>query len=166
MPGMSENYSHIRPIGSADIHGVLALNHQHETETSPLDADELNAMLATAFHTGLCGAADGFCIAMDQDSDYESPNFQWFAARHARFVYVDRIIIAPQARGRGLARDLYGALAQAARTAGHGMIGCEVNINPPNPGSEAFHARLGFEKVGEALLNGADKKVGYWVLRL
>ena len=156
----------IRSISGQDSDGILALNQAHISETSHLNRQELNEIVGQAFHTGVCGNADGFCIAMDQNSDYESPNFEWFAARYTRFVYVDRIIVAAHARGRGIARDLYSALIEAARGAGHEMIGCEVNINPPNPGSEAFHARLGFERIGEAVINGNGKRVGYWVLAL
>ena len=30
---------------------------------------------------------------------------------------------------------------------------CEVNAEPPNPASDAFHAALGFTEVGQATLN-------------
>ncbi|PLX43216.1 MAG: GNAT family N-acetyltransferase [Hyphomicrobiales bacterium] len=156
----------IRTITRRDTKAVLALNQAHIAETSALSPSELHRLTDIAFHTGIAGAADGFCIAMDQASAYDSPNFLWFAARHRRFVYVDRIIVAPEARGRGLARALYGALISAARAAGHEILCCEVNIDPPNPGSEAFHARLGFERVGAAVLEETGKKVGYWALRL
>jgi predicted GNAT superfamily acetyltransferase len=35
---------------------------------------------------------------------------------------------------------------------------CEVNATPPNPASDAFHARLGFEEIGAAHL----KKKTVW----
>lgn len=46
---------------------------------------------------------DAGMLAMDQDADYASPNFQRFRARYPRFVYVDRIVVAQSARGRGYA---------------------------------------------------------------
>ena len=35
---------------------------------------------------------------------------------------------------------------------GHDRIVCEVNSDPPNPGSEALHRSLGFRAVGDAQL--------------
>ncbi len=51
-----------------------------------------------AFFAGRIGEADAFLIAFDQDADYDSPNFLWFRERFERFVYVDRIAVAPAAR--------------------------------------------------------------------
>jgi predicted GNAT superfamily acetyltransferase len=46
-------------------------------------------------------------------------------------------------------RQLYAALFEAARASGRSRIACEVNRVPPNPGSDAFHAHMGFAPVGE-----------------
>lgn len=166
LPPMTKTAPQIRAFSNADSAGVLALNADHVTETSAMDAGELAEITSEAFYTGLSGQLDGFCFAMDQGSDYDSPNFHWFAARHQRFVYVDRIIVSSAARGRGLARALYEDLIRAARRAGHEALCCEVNITPPNPASDAFHERLGFRRVGEAAINGGAKTVGYWELKL
>lgn len=45
--------------------------------------------------------------------------------------------------------------------AGHDRFCCEVNFLPPNPGSDAFHARLGFSEVGRGVLYGGSKTVRY-----
>ena len=87
-------------------------------------------------------------------------NSLFFKTRYPRFVYVDRIAVAASARGAGLARTLYNDLFRAAREAGHGQIVCEVNIDPPNPASDSFHARPGFSEVGRAEL-GNGKQVRY-----
>lgn len=144
-----------------DTPAILALNHAHETETSPMDAQAFAAYAAMAFHLGLADQGrDGFLIALDQDAPYDNANFAWFAARHARFVYVDRIIVSAAARGKGVARRLYSDLAEAARIAGHTVIGCEINLDPPNPASMAVHQALGFVTVGsQTLPNG--KTVAY-----
>jgi uncharacterized protein len=39
---------------------------------------------------------------------------------------------------------------------------CEVNIDPPNPASEAFHLALGFKEVGQATIHGGTKTVRYF----
>ncbi len=148
------------------LDAILALNAAHEVETSPLDHAALVEMLDTAFHSATERAGrDGFLIAFDQDAPYESPNFLWFKTRFARFVYVDRIIVAAHARGRGLARTFYDGLFDHAREAGHERIVCEVNLDPPNPGSIAFHTALGFTAVGQAVLE-SGKIVSYQECRL
>jgi predicted GNAT superfamily acetyltransferase len=149
---------------SADEAAILALNRAHVAETSALDAAELHSLLAQAFHVGACGRGrEAFLIALDQDAIYASPNFQWFKSRHERFVYIDRIIVAPSERGRGLARFLYEELIAAAARARHVLIGCEVNVEPPNPASDAFHAALGFSEAGRAILPGGAKRVRYLI---
>jgi predicted GNAT superfamily acetyltransferase len=50
---------------------------------------------------------------------------------------------------------------QAARAAGYAHVCCEVNIDPPNPGSDAFHANMGFEEIGRAFLPERGKTVRY-----
>jgi predicted GNAT superfamily acetyltransferase len=150
-----------------DRAAVLALNLASETETSPLDAAALEALIQAAFHVGLRDAGrTAVLISFDQDAAYGSPNFLWFRERHPRFVYVDRIIVSGAARGQGHARSLYEELFAAARAAGHDLVCCEVNIEPPNPASDAFHAALGFVEVGEARLAANGKRVRYLVRRL
>ena len=78
-----------------------------------------------------------------------------------RFVYVDRIVVAPSARGRGLARRLYDELIRTATEAGHDRVVCEVNLDPPNPQSDAFHAALGFQPLATARIHGGTKTVRY-----
>ena len=107
------------------------------------------------------GELDAFLIAFDQDARYDSPNFLWFRDRYPRFVYVDRIVVAAPVRGRGLARNLYRDLFARATAAGHERVVCEVNSNPPNPGSDAFHTALGFAGVGNAAIHGGAKTVRY-----
>ncbi len=150
----------IAPAAAANL---LALNAAHERETSPLTAATLQHLLGQSWHLGLAGAdgQDGFLIALDHGSDHPGINFQWFKARHKRFVYIDRVIVAATARGRGVARALYGELFRRAAAAAIPMIGCEVNSTPPNPASDAFHARLGFSECGRAALPGGDKQVRY-----
>ena len=144
-----------------DRSAVLTLNADHETETSPLEAPALEALLSSAFHVGhIAGGREAFLIALMPEADYASPNFQWFRRRGGRFVYIDRVVVANACRGRGLARQLYGELEVAARAAGHEELVCEVNLDPPNPASSAFHRALGFRPVGEAVVS-VSKRVQY-----
>ena len=140
---------------------LLALNNSHAIELSLLHADRLAGLVAQAWYAWRIGHVDAFMLALDEGASYDSPNFLWFRQRYARFVYVDRIVVAPSARGRGLARQLYEALIRRASEAGHERIVCEVNLDPPNPQSDAFHAALGFSEVGSASIHDGAKTVRY-----
>lgn len=149
---------------SMDAGAMLALNNEHREETSELDGAKLRALVLQAFHVGLREAGrEAFLIAFDQDAISASPNFQWFRSRYKRFVYIDRVIVRSDRRGRGLARGLYTELFEAVAHAGHSLVGCEVNVEPPNPVSDAFHEALGFTEVGRASLLGGEKVVRYLV---
>lgn len=154
----------VRSLRASDVAGVGALNDAA--------APAVNAV-PPAFHEhwaaqGFCslvamdapdaGGAQGlqpagllgFLLAMHQDADYDSDNFQWFKARYPRFVYVDRAVVAPAARRRGVGQALYRALfSRCGRM--HPLVACEVNLDPPNPVSLAFHQHLGFQPAGEQL---------------
>lgn len=156
----------ILPISTGDEPAVLALNNRYAAELSLLDPAGLRALLAEAFYARRIGMVEAFLIGFDQTASYESPNFLWFRARYPRFAYVDRICVGEAARGRGHARRLYLDLFEAAAADGHERVVCEVNADPPNPGSDAFHAAMGFLPVGEAAIHGGAKHVRYYERRL
>jgi hypothetical protein len=143
-------------------HDLLALNNTHARELSWLEPERFVHLLREAFLARRIGYADALLLAFDQDADYDSVNFLWFRSRYSRFVYVDRIVVAPAARGRGHARRLYSDLVRHASLAGHERVVCEINSDPPNPVSDAFHAALGFVEVGSAVIHGGSKVVRYF----
>jgi uncharacterized protein len=145
------------PLGAA----LLALNNAHAGELSWLEPCGLASLVAQAWLALRIGEADAFMLVLDESAAYDSPNFGWFRTRYPRFLYVDRVVVASHARGRGLARRLYDALIAAAARTGHARIVCEVNIDPPNPASDAFHAALGFVEIGQASIHGGAKTVRY-----
>ncbi len=153
--------SRIVAIGEGEHGRILALNNAHAVETSLLDEKRLKSMLAEAFLATRIGDVDAFLIVFDKRARYDSPNFTWFQERYPDFVYVDRIITSANARGKGYARTLYEDLFEKAALRGHKRVVCEVNLDPPNPGSDAFHAALGFVEVGRQLLPGSGKTVRY-----
>jgi uncharacterized protein len=154
----------LEPLESHDCDGAWALNNAHAEQMNEQSRDDFRAIVARAYLA--LGNEDCFMIAFDDRTDYHSPNFLWFKARHPRFAYVDRIAVAAHARGSGAGRLLYEELFRKARADGHTLVACEVNSQPPNPGSDAFHARMGFEVVGEAAVYGDDRRVRYMLRRL
>ena len=116
----------IPPITLDTEPAILALNNAHAVELSLLDAPRLSALIRRATYARRIGNVAAFMLAFDQAADYDSPNFLWFRARYQRFVYVDRVCVAPSARRRGYAGRLYADLFARATAAGHGLVTCEV----------------------------------------
>ena len=146
---------------------ILSLNNEHAQETSTLDDSGLTALLDMAFYArGVDRGATAFLIALDHNASYGSPNFVWFQASRESFVYIDRIIVSSSARGQGIARLLYEDLFAVAKQAGHERVVCEVNIEPPNLVSEAFHRAMSFVEVGKATIHDGTKTVRYFEKKL
>ena len=162
-PAPNDGPPALEPIGplTPRLDRLLTLNNAHAAELSLLDAGRLAHLLRQAFWAARIGDADAFMVMLDQSADYDSPNHRWFRDRYPRFAYVDRIVVSPAARGRGLARALYAGAMQAAAAAGHTAITAEVNSDPPNLASDALHAALGFQQVGTASIHGGAKTVRY-----
>jgi predicted GNAT superfamily acetyltransferase len=152
----------LRPATPADLPAVLVLNEQSVQFLSPLSAERLArlhglAALHCVVEQG--GVVIAFLLAFREGTDYDSVNYTWFAERYARYLYIDRIVVAPDARARGAGSALYEhAFAHAARAAVP-MLACEFDIQPANPASARFHARFGFREVGRQSVAGGSKRV-------
>lgn len=149
-----------------DAGTFLTLNRESEAMLSPLDAASLEALIDTSYRAWLTPEHDGMLIAMNERSNYGSPNFKWFSQRYDRFVYVDRVAVSASARGRGIARSLYERLIEHARADGYPIICAEIYYDPPNPASDALHESMGFTEVGRAYIELYGKSVRYLVRSL
>ncbi|BEJ15933.1 hypothetical protein CspHIS471_0505380 [Cutaneotrichosporon sp. HIS471] len=149
-----------RPIEPEDIPPLLALNNEHAQALSWQEPAQFDALLSTAFHTrtiGLPGAPTALLVTFDETAAYDNPNFRWLKAHFPTFVYIDRVVVAASAGGRGYARALYDDLRASSKK----RLVCEINVHPPNPGSVAFHTKMGFREVGRAELDNG-KTVAYF----
>lgn len=155
----------IRPISDADVPQVSAINDASVPGVTPADEAEIARLVALAERAVVAvdDADDsrvlGFLIVMAPGVDYESENYRWFMERGSDFLYVDRIAISADERGAGIGEALYRDLFAVATEKGRAEVTCEVNTKPPNPGSLRFHARLGFEQVGELVTKGGAYEV-------
>ncbi len=159
------NITPLAAQGVAVREALRMLNNANASETSFLSPEEWESLLA-ATYSATCIGRQAFLTALDQDADYEGQNFAWFRDRFPRFIYIDRIVVADALRGKGVGRLLYDHLFGRARAAGYDLVGCEINFSPPNPGSDAFHTRLGFVEAGHAALSGRSKTVRYFTKSL
>jgi hypothetical protein len=146
---------------------LLALNQSCLPAVSPLTAS-LDALLAEAALARIAAGPDaalGALIAFTREAAYASPNYRWFCAQPEPFLYIDRIVIADAARRRGVGAALYADAAAWARANGLPRHTCEVNEIPPNPGSRAFHERLGFRRLA-GVGHAEGKRVAMLEMRL
>jgi predicted GNAT superfamily acetyltransferase len=90
-------------------------------------------------------------MVLEPGTAYGSGNYRWFEERYDRFVYLDRIAIAPAFQRRGLGRRFYDEVERLAaeRCPGAEQFTLEVNLRPRNDTSLAFHEALGFVEVGQ-----------------
>lgn len=159
----------LRDYTAADAAAVLALNAASVAVLSPLDEAGLARLAAQAASfriAGATGRVDAFLLALREGADYASPNYRWFAARHPRFLYIDRVVVAAAQRGSGLGAALYDDLFAQARAGGVPWLACEFDIDPPNPASARFHARFGFGEVGRQRVAGGKKEVSLQMARV
>ncbi len=147
---------HLRPLRPSDYGRVVDLNNAAFPAVPNADVAELTRL---AGYAGLALVAEhesaivGFLLAMDPGADYESENYRFFAQRGPS-LYIDRIVVDGHIRGAGVGRALYDAVFAKAKADGRPEVTCEVNLQPPNPQSLAFHERMGFARVGEQHTKG------------
>ncbi len=139
----------VRDMGDGDRDTVLALNAGDVEHLSSLDGARLDwivslARLAVVAEIG--GEVAAFALVVGPGTAYDSANYRWFGDRLADFSYLDRIVVAGPFRRRGLAGLLYDRAE--ADGAGSGILVCEVNVEPANEPSLAFHQGRGYRELG------------------
>ena len=142
----------IRDAEAGDLNKILALNEAFVDYLSPLDMQELQTLISVAHYCRVVdvdGQPSAFMIGFLPGASYESANYRWFSEEFDSFAYVDRIVVDPSAKGLALGSKLYDDFAAFAREEGMARLVCEYNIVPINEGSARFHARYGFQEIGQ-----------------
>ena len=144
----------VRNIEITDLPRVLEINNANTPGVSELTLTELEIDLENSLHALAIeneqGEVCAFCITFDPGAPDAGDNHRWFAERYKSFVYLDRIAIDSNHQNRGLGALLYQVVEQhMLDSAEHSLLCCEVNLEPPNPGSLRFHQRIGFAEVGQ-----------------
>ena len=149
----------LRELAEADWPQVLRLHEESVEVLSKMDEQRLGFILSLAGRSLVAehdGEVVGFAIAIAQGTDYDSANYRWFSQRYGRFLYLDRIAVAATHRRHGVGGALYDAMEATAAPSGR-MV-CEVNVEPPNEVSLAFHRARGYREVGR-LAHGTVRTV-------
>ena len=151
---MSNFQPTVQNIEIADLARVLEINNANTPGVSELTMSELETDIENCLHALAIdnehGEVCAFCITFAPDAPDAGANHQWFAERFESFVYLDRIAIDSTHQNLGLGALLYQTVEQRMLdSAEHSLLCCEVNLEPPNPGSLRFHKRIGFAEVGQ-----------------
>jgi uncharacterized protein len=152
----------IRSAEKTELESLLVLNQANTPHVGSIDLARMRHLFEQAawfLVIEIDGETAGFVVAMAQGADYDSPNYTWFQSRYEEFVYVDRVVVAPAQRRKGLASRMYREVEHRARARGIPVFTCEYNLDPPNETSAAFHARYGFEEVGTQQTGGGEYTV-------
>ncbi len=161
-PPLASPARSIRDARDHDLAAVLALNSEWEHVTSPLAHADLARLApgAALFRVAeVQGKVAAFLLAFGSGVDYASVNYRWFDERYHRFLYIDRVAVGSTFQRAGLGEALYADAIAYAREHAVPRVVCEVDIEPANLASVAFHDKLGFLEVGTQRVAGDTKVV-------
>ena len=141
----------LRNLEDRDLVAVTAINNDGYPAVPISSVDEMRALVDLSCVALVAENDDheilGFVVAMDPGLSYESENYAFFEKSFESHLYIDRIVLSEQSRGLGLGGQFYQRIFDKARADGRSAVTCEVNLEPPNPGSLRFHRRWGFVDV-------------------
>lgn len=143
----------VRALTSSDCEAVLRINSESLPGVARLDRAEFERLMAIPnVHLAIDsseGRLVGYILAFRSDASYDGEEFLSFAKLGPDpFICIDQVAVDAGKRRERLASTLYSALEQRARKAMTAYLCCEINLNPPNPASLAFHLNKGFNQTG------------------
>lgn len=136
---------------SDNFDAIVAINREPVPGVAELERAYFTLLVDVCEHFRVIevdGETAGYIFAMNQDAAYTGEEFQWFC-RHLSemFLYIDQVAIGKSWRGMRLGTALYEDLEEHAARSCVNILACEVNYDPPNKESQAFHRRFGFREV-------------------
>ena len=148
----------IRDMTADDLERVLEINAANVPEVGPVDTDRLRFLVhesAFSLVVDVDSVVAGFCVVLAKGSSYDSVNYLWFMERYNDALYLDRVAFDATAQGQGLGSALYGEVDRRLAEQGLGLT-LEVNVDPPNEPSLAFHRKHGYVEVGRQMSKGIE----------
>jgi predicted GNAT superfamily acetyltransferase len=142
----------VREMIPNDFSWVIALNQLHVPAVSDAEGERfayLYERSAIALTAWVDDAPAGFSLTMTHGLDYDSSNYQWFSDNYDHFIYLDRVVVDESFHRHGVGRALYAETERLGllEVPDAEVFGLEVNVEPRNDVSLAFHERLGFAEL-------------------
>lgn len=140
------------PILESHVKELIHLNNLEVPNVNELDYSAFCQLLEQAAFAKVIEdeyAIAGFVLGFEKGACYEGFNFNWFSQRLDDFLYIDRIVVNPAYRGKGVGKQLYIAAEEFCLQSKLQSLCCEVNLCPNNPGSHHFHQKVGFAPIAE-----------------
>lgn len=159
----------VRDVAGDDLAAVHALNVASLPAVSEVSVEGFRWFLEVADYFRLVeidGELAGFLLGLRPGRPYDSLNYRWFNERYRDFCYIDRLAVDDRFRRRGVASALYADFERHARALDAPLLACEVNLEPPNEVSLAYHAHHGFIEVGQQDTESGRKRVSLMVKTL
>ena len=142
----------IRDIQSKDYPAVLAINKYSVAMLSPLNQAQLERLVEQASIAVVAEVDNNiaaFLLVIGPNADYASVNYQWFNQHYPDFLYIDRIVVHHDYRGKRIGHKLYEYVLREAKTKTATRLCAEIDIQPPNLPSLKFHLKWGFSEVSK-----------------
>lgn len=146
----------LRPMAPGDVAEVLALNAREVHLLAPMDEATLWRIHALARGVEVIevgGQFAGFVITVGPGTAYDSENYRWFESHLEAYVYLDRVVLHESVRRQGVGGTVYDRIEAQARAEldirRTARLALEVNLDPPNEPSLAFHHKRGYVEVAQ-----------------
>ncbi len=142
----------IRDLSADDLDVVHIINEANAPDVGSVDRERLAFLVeqsAVALVVEDDGEVAGFCLVLPLGAPYDSVNYRWFSERYDDVWYLDRVAFDARFQRRGLGSLLYDHVELLiADRPDISALALEVNVDPPNDPSLAFHTKRGFAVVG------------------
>ncbi|MEM7378870.1 MAG: GNAT family N-acetyltransferase [Pseudomonadota bacterium] len=148
---MTEHAVTLRDAADADREAICQLNRMDEKRLSPMDTERFDVLSAMACYCKVATVDDaiaGFLLGFANSTDYESVNYRWFNERMKAFFYIDRVVVDARFRKMGIASAFYRDVQAYAHANDLHWLAAEIDLQPPNTSSLAFHKAFGFNEIG------------------
>lgn len=159
----------LREYTPNDIEKVLELNGALVHFLSPLTKEKLEDLVKQcdfSYVVEIDGLVEAFILALSENKNYDSVNYQWFSRKYNRFLYIDRVVVSKNCQSQGLGQLMYKKIIKKAKEENFPLLLAEIDVEPANPKSLNFHESFGFKEVGRETIRNGKKVVSLQALKL
>lgn len=149
----------LRPVNREDLEALRVLNESVLPHVNSIPISDFEDFMLISSYFIVAEIDDeiaAFLIVLGPGQNYQSENYIYYENHYSSFDYVDRIVVGNKFQGNGIGKALYEYLIDQSKEE---RITCEVNLDPPNPGSILFHEKMGFRELAQQIVGDGEKLV-------